>query len=248
MNELYTREFISQALNAGVAQEKIAAILERADQISRRSVKTASNTEVSLIDALLCEAKFEKTASSEAYAQGILGEALASGATLHQAAQFTKQALDATQAKITFLQKVSAIANDSRLSNYADGFIEFAKKAGLDDDSALALLVETVDVQKQANFGGHPGAHAGQGGPGGAPGADAGGAGAPPMAQDGIEGPSMNGDMQQILQQLEQLPPEIQQQIIQQLLAATQGGGQGGGQPSPAAAPAHAAGHQGPAQ
>ena len=237
MNKLYTQELVAQAAQAGVPQEKIAALLQRAEEIaSRNTTKTASSKNIDIVDGLLQEAGMQKTASSVSYVQGILNEAFNSGANLPQAIGFTKKALVATNEKIAFMEKVSAISGNPKLAQYADGFLKKAKEAGMGDDEALSLLVNVIDREKQAGGPDDMFKHApSQGGPGGDPGA---GAGGPPMgAPDagGIEGPgSPGGDPQeaQILQMLQSLPPEEQQQIIQQLLAVISGGQGGPGGPS----------------
>lgn len=240
MNELYQREFVNQATQSGVPQEKIAALLGRATQISQRKViKTASAPKGNLIDSLITGAGLQKTASSISYTQGILNEAFTSGANLPQAINITKQALDATAQKVVFMEKVSAIANNPQLSQYAEGFILAAKTAGLSQDEAVSLLVDIVDREKQAGdeqmFKQSPS------GPPPGP-----GAGVPPPGLDSPEddlaaagqGGHGAGDDQeaQILQMLASLPPEEQQQIIQQLLASISGGGgPGAGGPPPGA-------------
>lgn len=272
MNELYQREFVSQALQSGVPREKIAALLERAENIAQRRTKTAAAPKGDLVDSLIKGAGLQKTASSISYVQGVLNEAFNSGANLPQAIAFTKQALDATTQKVAFMEKVSAIAASPVLSKYAEGFLESAKTAGLSHDEAVSLLVDIVDREKQAAdqaggpdmFKQAPGA----GAPGGDPSGGQGGppdsdpmAGMPPgggaMGPAGPDGGDPSGgmggpgqsdpQMAQILQELASLPPEEQQQIVQQLLAAISGGGQGGpGGPGAGGPPPGAMGPGGP--
>lgn len=251
MNELFTRQVGQQAYSAGVPQTKIAALLQRAEQISKRRVKTASK-KLDVIDALISEAGMQKSASSVSYVSGVLNEALTNGANIHQAIQFTKEALDATAKKVVFIEKVSAIANDPKLSAYGEGFVERAKLAGMSQDDAVALLVDLVDTEKRADgdpsqmFKQAPDAGAGGGAPPGMPpgmdpsagggmppGMDpTGGAGGDPSGGQGGPGAS-DPQEAQILQMLQSLPPEEQQQVIQQLLAAISG--QGGGPSGPGA-------------
>src|ERR1035438_584303 len=100
MNSIYQQEFVNQAVKSGVANEKIAALLERAEEITKRkSTKTASS-KLDLVDSLIQGAGMDKTASSVSYVQGILNEAFQSGANLPQAINITKQALDATTQKL----------------------------------------------------------------------------------------------------------------------------------------------------
>jgi DNA-binding transcriptional regulator YhcF (GntR family) len=236
MNQTYSQEFINKALKAGYPQEKIAAVLHRAGVISERNTKLAS-VKQNLIGTLLDYSGMQKSASSVSYVEGLLKEAFDNGANLAQAAEFTKQALDATCERVTFMNKVSSIANDAELSKYAEGFLMQAKQAGIADDQALSLLVDLVDNVKQANDEGmfkQPNDPAVPSAPDSDP-----SAGAPP-------GMGAGGDQEaQILQMLQSLPPEEQQQIIQQLLA-TISGGQGGGPGGPTGT-APATGPQGPA-
>jgi hypothetical protein len=238
MNNLYKQEFVNQALQAGIDREKIAAVLSRAEQITKRGSVKSGSAEFDIVDSIIKEAGLEKNASSVSYVQGIFNEAFNNGANVPQAIQFTKKAMIATSAKVKFMEKVSAIANDPKLSLYADGFIDSAKTAGLSQDEAVALLVNVVDREKSAAHGddmfkGSPGGADGPPSPDSDPAAGAppgGGAGGPP-----------GGDPQedQILQMLASLPPQEQQQIIQQLLAAISGGqggpGAGAGGPPPGA-------------
>ena len=244
MKEIYQREFVNQALQAGVPREKIASLLERAEQISKRKVKTASAPKGDLIDGLLQNAGLQKTASSVSYAQGILNEAFQSGATLPQAINITKQALDASGKKVVFMEKVSAIANNPQLSQYAEGFMAAAKTAGLSHDESVSLLVDIVDREKQAagadsmfkqSPGGPPDASAPDSDPAaGSP--PSGPGGPPPSDPSGGQGaPGSDPQEAQILQMLASLPPQEQQQIIQQLLAAISGGQGGPGGPPPGA-------------
>lgn len=242
MNNLYVQEFTKQALDNGVPQQNIAALLNKASQIASRQTKTAAAPKLDIVDSLLKNAGMEKNASSISYVNGILNEAFMNGANVAQALQFTKTALDATNTKLAFMSKVNAIANDPRLSQYAEGFIGMAKQAGLSQDEAVSLLVDVVDREKQAHgsddstgmFKQPPDAGAG------APPSDP-SAGAPPSpggpsgpGSDPSQGaPGADAETAQIMQMLQSLPPEEQQQIIQSLLAAISG--QGGG-PSPAGA------------
>jgi DNA-binding transcriptional regulator YhcF (GntR family) len=259
MNELYTREFVKQATQAGVPQQKIAALLERASEISKRSTNNASTKTASsfdIVDSLITNAGMQKNASSVSYVQGILNEALISGANIPQAMNFTKQALAETVKKVAFMDKVSAIANNPRLNEYAEGFIAQAKTAGLSQEEAVSLLVDVVDREKTAVDGDPMFKQPSDQGPGpSAPDSDP-AAGAPPggdpSAGEGQPGPS-DPQEAQILQMLQSLPPEEQQQIIQQLLAAISGGqggpgGPGAGGPPPAGAggPPPGAGPGGP--
>ena len=274
MNELYQREFVSQALQSGVPYEKIAALLERAENIAQRRTKTAAAPKGDLVDSLIKGAGLQKTASSISYVQGVLNEAFNSGANLPQAIAFTKQALDATTQKVAFMEKVSAIAASPVLSKYAEGFLESAKTAGLSHDEAVSLLVDIVDREKQAvdQAGGPDMFKQAPGGAGVAGGDPSNGQGGPPDSDPmvgmppgggamgptdpgqgdpsgGMGGPGHNDpEMAQILQELASLPPEEQQQIVQQLLAAISGGGQGGpgGPGGPGGAP-QPGGPQGPA-
>ena len=262
MNDQLAKQFVSHALRAGVPQEKIAALLNKADEISTRRTKTAA-TKFDIVDSLLTNAGLQKTASSVAYTQGLLSEALTNGANVPQAYGFAKQALEATNTKLAFMQKVAAISNSPALSKYAEGFLGSAKQAGIADDEALSLLVNVIDNQKQAS--GDPmfkspapdGAPAAGAPPGGGAGGPPPGAGAPPPGgAPGGEPPHHGGhpggpegqvgqEEQQLMELLQSLPPEQQQQIVEQLLAAIQGGGQGGpggpggpgGQPPGAGAP-----------
>jgi hypothetical protein len=258
MNDLYTQEFVKQAQQAGLAQEKIATLLQRASQIANRSnIKTASK-KLDIVDSLIKDAGLQKTASSVSYVQGILNEALTSGANIPQAIGFTKQALYATGQKIVFMDKVAAIQANPQLSQYAEGFLSSAKTAGLSQDEAVNLLVDLVDNEKRA--GGDDmfkGAPAGAGGPppgagapmddpsaGGPPGMGPGdpGAGGPPPGAGGPPPGGGEAEEAQILQMLQSLPPEEQQEVIQQLLAAISGGqggpgGPGAGGPPPGAGP-----------
>jgi hypothetical protein len=259
MNELYQREFVTQALQSGVPREKIAALLERAEAIAQRKTKTASAPKVDLVDDLIKNAGLQKTASSVSYTHGLLNEAFNSGANLPQAINITKQALDATAKKVVFMEKVSAINNNPKLSQYAEGFMLAAKTAGLSHDEAVSLLVDVVDREKQAGddmFKQSPGGPppGGQGGP--APDSDpaagsppGGGAGAPPSGDPsgGQGGPGASDPQEaQILQMLASLPPQEQQQIIQQLLAAISGGQGGPGGPGAGGPPPGAMGAGGP--
>ena len=257
MNEIYTRQFVHQALQTGIPQEKIAALLNKADQIaqrSQRSTKTAA-TKFDFVDSLLVTAGLQKTASSVAYTQGLLSEAFTAGANVPQAYSFAKQALEATNVKLAFMQKIANINNSPALSKYAEGFLTSAKQAGVSDDEALSLLVNVIDREKRAGddsmFKGAPsGPPPPPGMPPGGPGGDpTGGAGGPPPGADPMSGPGAQvggpggSEEQQLLQLLESLPPEEQQKLIQELLA-TMGGGQGGpgGDPSqgaPGGAPPH---------
>ena len=256
MNEIYTRQFAHQALQAGIPQEKIAALLNKADQIaqrSQRSTKTAA-TKFDFVDSLLVTAGLQKTASSVAYTQGLLSEAFTAGANVPQAYNFAKQALEATNVKLAFMQKIANINNSPALSKYAEGFLTSAKQAGVSDDEALSLLVNVIDREKRAGddsmFKGAPSGPPPPGMPPGGPGGDpTGGAGGPPPGADPMSGPGAQvggpggSEEQQLLQLLESLPPEEQQKLIQELLA-TMGGGQGGpgGDPSqgaPGGAPPH---------
>jgi hypothetical protein len=245
MNELYAQAFVKQATANGLPQQKIAAILSRAEQIAQRQTKTASvksNQNFDLVTSLLKAAGMEKNASSISFTHGILNEAFMNGANLNEAVQFTKTALDASAKRVQFMQKVAAIANHPTLSQWAEGFLGSAKLAGMTQDDAVALMVDLVDKEKRA--GGDDamfkqptdGAPAPESDPAaGAP--PMGGAGGPPPGDpSGGQGQPGGGDPQiaQILQELQSLPPEVQQQVIQQLLSAI-GGGQGG--PGPAGAP-----------
>ena len=242
MNDQLAKQFVSHALRAGVPQEKIAALLNKADEISTRRTKTAAS-KFDVVDSLLSQAGLQKTASSVAYTQGLLSEALNNGANIPQAYGFAKQALEATNVKLAFMQKVAAIGNSPALSKYAEGFLASAKQAGMTDDAALSLLVNVVDNQKQAADGdpmfkspapdADPSAGAPPGGaPGGAPGADG----------------QVGQEEQQLMQLLQSLPPEQQQQVVEQILAAIQGGGQGGpgGPGGPGGQPPHGAPAGGP--
>ena len=264
MNELYTQEFISQAKQAGVPQEKVAQLLQRVDEISKRKVKTASvktaSAKLDIVDSLIQGAGLQKTASSVSYVQGVLNEAFTNGANVAQAINFTKQALDATASRINFMEKVRSIQKDPQLSQYAEGFILAAKTAGMTNDEAVSLLVDLVEREKHAE-GGDPmfkqAPPAGAGGPPpgdpaqGAPEGDP-AAGAPPMPPGGPGGdpsqggPGGNPEEAQILQMLQSLPPEEQQQIIQQLLAAISGGQGGPGGPGAGGPPPGMAGPGGP--
>ena len=226
MNELYTQEFVKQALQSGVPQEKIAALLQRADEISTRTTKTAGTQNTDIIGDLLTGANMEKSASSVSYVHGILNEAFTNGANIPQAIVFAKTALDATNERLAFMQKVSSIKNDANLNQYAEGFMNSAKQAGMTENEALELLVDLVDKEKQANDGMFKQPSDSQ-----AQGADAEGTGAPPVGQ-----PAHGSDEEaQIIQMLQSLPPEEQQQIIQQLLAAISGGQGGLSGPPPSA-------------
>jgi len=254
MNDLYTQEFVKQALQSGIPQEKIATLLNKADEISKRqstSTKTASIMNQDIIGNLINQAGMSKTASSIAYTNGLFSEALVNGANIPQAMQFVKTALAETSKKVAFMEKVSAIANDPKLSQYAEGFLNRAKQAGLSEDDSVRLLVDVVDREKSAahpddmfksappgaggdpSLGGPQGAPPMPGGPGGDP-----GAGADPS---GAGGPG--GDEEaQILQMIQSLPPEEQHKLISALMAAIQGGGAGPGtgdpsQSGPAGAP-----------
>lgn len=266
MNELYTREFVKQAAANGLPQQKIAAIINRAQQIAYRQTKTASaksNQNYDLVGRLLKSAGMEKTASSVSFTHGILNEAFMNGANLNEALEFTKTALDASAKKIQFMQKVAAIANHPTLGQWAEGFLGSAKQAGMSQDDAVALMVDLVDKEKRA--AGDDSAMFKQPSDGGAPapegdpsaGAPPMGAGGPPpgdpsggqmdptggqMDPSGGQGQPGGGDAQiaQILQELQSLPPEVQQQVIQQLLSVMGGGGQGGPAGAPPGGPAGA--------
>jgi hypothetical protein len=247
MNELYVKEFVKQAMQQRVPQTKIAALLQRASQIVNSQVKAAS-TKLDIVDGLIKESGLQKTASSVSYVHGILNEALVNGADVPEAIQFTKQALDATNKRINFMEKVSKIANDPKLNLYAEGFIEKAKIAGMEQDEAIQLLVDVVDREKRAAGDDEMFKHPTDGmevppAPEGDP-----SVGAPPGMNPGAGNSTDDAEVAQILQMLQSLPPEEQQQIIQQLLAAigsAQGGpaGPGAGEgvaPGPLAPPAQA--------
>ena len=239
MNDLYVQEFVKQAMQSGVPQETIAALLNRANEISNRQVKTAATKNIDIVDSLIAEAAMQKTASSVSYVHGIMNEAITNGANVPQAIQFTKQALAETTKKLTFMEKVSSIVSDPNLRQYAEGFIEMAKQAGLSQDDAVTLLVDVVDREKRA--AGEPDGDEMFKQPSDqtpAPDSDP-AAGSPPV--DG----SSDDEEAQILQLLQSLPPEEQQQVIQHLLAAISGGQGGPGGPG-GPPPADAAGAGGP--
>ena len=249
MNNLYQQEFVNQALKSGVPQQKVAALLQRAEEIANRPSKTTKTaaTKLDLVDSLITGAGLEKSASSVSYVQGILNEAFTGGANLPQAISFTKQALDATSKRLAFMEKVSAIANNPQLNQYAEGFITTAKTAGLSQDEAVSLLVDVVDREKAAADSPDMFKQAPGGTPGGAPAPqDDPAAGAPPSGPGGDPAAGGNPEEAQILQMLQSLPPEEQQQIIQQLLAAISGGAGGQGGPGAGGPPPAMAGPGGP--
>ncbi len=222
MNQAYVDSFIKQALSSGVPEEKIAALLHKAEEISlRKSPKTAEENLNLIVSNLLKEAGLQKTASSVAYTNGILKQALDSGATPDNAITIAKEALDATQARLNYLSKISAIANDAELSNYAEGFLKAAMDAGMTEADATSALISQIDniklasseLFKQPVSGPDAGPEAG-------------------LGDDGAPAPGQGGPQEDPLQLIQSLPPEQQQALIQQLLAMI-GGGQGGPQGAP---------------
>jgi len=153
MNDKYISAFIKQATAAGMPQQKIAALLDKAYEIgSRGSVKTAAaNYLDQTVTTLLSSAGLNKTASSVAYTNGILKEALDQGATPEQAIEFTKRALYQTSNNLGTMSKLAAIAQNKDYASYAEGFIKSAIDAGMSQQDAAQTLVALFEREKRAS-------------------------------------------------------------------------------------------------
>ena len=240
MNEAYVNSFVKQARAAGMPQQKIAALLDRAYEISSRgNVKSAADNHLDqLVTGLLGQAGLDKTASSVAYTNGILKEALDQGATPAQAMDCAKNALRKTSEDLTTMGKMASIVQNQDYASYAEGFIKAATTAGLSDADATRAFVNLFEREKRAH--GHdggdmfkhtglpPGGDPSQGGP---PGMDP-GAGVPPGMDDGSAGGPPGGDPSQGGPGGPggQIPPELLIQLLQMLAQEQQQqqGGQGG--------------------
>ena len=243
MDNQLTTNFVKQALSVGIPREKIASILNKAQEISTRgNPKQAAYQFDTLVTNLLTGANLNKTASSVAYTTGILKEAVDLGYTDQDAITITKQALAKTGQNLTIMSKLAEIAKIPELANYAEGFLKSAMSAGMSQEDASVALINLVEQEKRAvdpsagaEMFKQPTAPAGDPGLGAGPmGAGAGG-GDPSPGQGGLTLP--NG---------QPIPPEILAQILAMIsggLGGPQMGGQAGtppavppqGGPSPAA-------------
>lgn len=226
MNEQYVASFVKQALAAGMPQQKIAQLLDKAMEISSRgSVKTAAANHLDqIVSGLLQGAGLDKTASSVAYTNGILKEALDNGATPEQAIGLAKQALYKTTEDLTVMSKMASISQKQEHAYYAEGFIKAAMGAGMNQADAtracVGLFEKTAggDMFKQGPQAGGP--------PSGGDPSDPSGGGDPSQGDPSQGGPGGPGGGDS----LNNIPPQLLMQLLQ-MLAQQQQGGQGGPPP-----------------
>lgn len=246
MTDQLVNEFVKRALNSGIPREKVAALVSKAQEIEFRNApqKTAQVQLNNIVSNLLNEAGFDKNASSIAYTQGILKEALDNRISPNAAVKVAQLALAKTRANLNTANKLAEISKNAELADYAEGFIKAATSRGYTQEYATNYVINLIEKEKRAagpggqppmppGGGGAPGGGgmfkqpmpdpSSLGGPGGAPGGPGGQGGIPPELAALLGGQGGQGGQQ------------IDPQMLEQILALISGGqGQGGpGGPPP---------------
>lgn len=135
MNQQFINDFVKRATDAGLTKEQAEQFLTE----NFFGGKTAAQQLDEHISGLLAGSSVVKSAQTVAYVESLMKTAVENGASVDQATELAKVALD----KGSFprvQQKQASAPSDSKVVAYAESFLKSASDAGLDKNQAVALL------------------------------------------------------------------------------------------------------------
>lgn len=133
MNQQFINDFVKRATAVGLTKEQAEQFLTE----NFFGGKTAAQQLDEHITGLLSEAAVVKSAQTVAYVESLMKTAVENGASVDQATELAKVALD--KGSFPRVQQKQA-AVDNKAVAYAESFLKSASDAGLDKDQAINLL------------------------------------------------------------------------------------------------------------